>query len=173
MVFDPNPSKTIVTAMPNGTSNTVIFGHRLEYCNFGDPSQHQFVYNDWDATPDQTGTYHPMPGFGFGGTAAAPGYFQLRCPDPATCYTGPSNVLGHGLNKLTNSYPRFTDGQLPFQILPAPGSCDPVVLASPHTGVMLVGLGDGSVRSVTPSISLTTWVNACVPDSGQPLGADW
>src|SRR5262245_1577512 len=53
LVFDPNPPRGIVAAMPNGTSNTVMFGHRLEWCNWGDPN---FGFNDWDATPDQTGT---------------------------------------------------------------------------------------------------------------------
>jgi prepilin-type N-terminal cleavage/methylation domain-containing protein len=176
-VFDPNPqSRSLIQAMPGGTSNTVMFGHRLEWCNFGDPN---FGYNDWDATPDQTGTYHPQPGFGYGGVAAtaaipfATGYFLTRCGDPTTCYFGPNNVKGHGLSRLTNSYPRYHDGNLPFQIQPLAGSCDPVVLASPHTGVMPVGLGDGSVRSVSPSISLLTWLIACDPDSGMVLGSDW
>jgi prepilin-type N-terminal cleavage/methylation domain-containing protein len=181
-VFDPNPtSRTLVTAMPNGTSNTVMFGHRLEWCNdAGNDPPEAFGYNDWDATPDQTGTYHPQPGFGYGGTAAgtngipfANGYFLTRCPDPANCYFGPNNVKGKGLNKLTNSFPRYHDGNLPFQVQPAPGSCDSVVLASPHTAVMPVGLGDGSVRSVSPSVSLLTWVIACDPDSGLALGSDW
>ncbi len=183
LVFDPNPqSKNLVAAMPNGTSNTVMFGHRLEWCNDGSPSADQFGYNDWDATPDQTGTYHPQPGFGYGGVAAsatipfATGYFLTRCPQPdtnRTCYTGPNNVRTHGLSNLTNSYPRYHDGNLPFQIQPRPGSCDPVVLASPHSGVMPIGLGDGSVRSVSPNISLLTWLTACQPDSGLPLGSDW
>jgi prepilin-type N-terminal cleavage/methylation domain-containing protein len=165
LVFDPNPtSRSLTSAMPNGTTNTVMFGHRLEFCDFGSPG---FGYNDWDATPDQTGTYHPQPGFGWDM------YFTLRCPDPTMCYFGPNNVKGHGLNRLTKSYPRFNDGSLPFQIQPRPGSCDPVVLGSPHSGVMTIGLGDGSVRSVSPGISLTTWLNACIPDSGQPLGNDW
>jgi prepilin-type N-terminal cleavage/methylation domain-containing protein len=165
LVFDPNPtSRSLTSAMTNGTSNTIMFGHRLEWCNFGDPN---FGYNDWDATPDQTGTYHPQPGFGYST------YFLKRCPDPNTCYSGPNNVFGHGLHKLTNSYPRYNDGNLPFQVQPKPGSCDPVVLASPHAGVMPVGLGDGSVRSVSPAISLTTWLNACIPDSGGVLGNDW
>jgi prepilin-type N-terminal cleavage/methylation domain-containing protein len=40
------------------------------------------------------------------------------------------------------------------------------------TGVM-VGLGDGSVRSVSASISATTWAGACDPRDGNPLGSDW
>src|SRR5262249_39037287 len=149
LVFDPNPkSRTLTFSMRNGTSNTIMFGHRLEFCDFGSPG---FGYNDWDATPDQTGTYHPLPGFGFGGTG---GYFANRCPDPTTCYFGPNNVKGKGLLRLTNSYPRYVNGGLPFQINPKPGSCDPAVLASPHTGAMMVGLGDGGARAVSPTISL-------------------
>ena len=71
------------------------------------------------------------------------------------------------------SYPEYTHGSLPFQIQPAPGVCDPVVLASPHTGTMIVGLGDGSVRTVQPGISLTTWLAVCIPDSGVVPGSDW
>jgi hypothetical protein len=172
LVFDPNPNtRAIIPAMPNGTSNTVIFGHRLEYCDFGAPG---FGYNDWDATPDQTGTYHPIPGFGWSGTTAAPGYFQLRCPDPTNCYFGPNNQPGQGLHKLTvGAYPNFVHGSLPFQINPRPGTCDPVVLASPHSGVMLVGLGDGSVRTVSPGISIASWLSVCIPDSGTIPGNDW
>jgi hypothetical protein len=177
-IFDPNPqSRTLVGAMPSGTSNSVIFGHRLEFCDAGDPN---FGYNDWDATPDQTGTFHPLPGFGYGGAAITingvsynHGYFLTRCPQPdtaLTCYKGPNNTLRRN---LTNSYPRYLNGSLPFQIQPRPGNCDPSVLASPHSGVMPVGLGDGSVRSVSPSISLATWVTACDPDIALPLGSDW
>src|SRR5262249_16336404 len=147
--------------------NCIMFGHRLEYCNYGDPN---FGFNDWDATPDQTGTYHPQPGFGYAS------YFSLRCPQPdtgKTCYTGPNNQKGGGLLNLTGGYPAFVHGSLPFQIQPRTGSCDPQVLASPHSGVMLVGQGDGSVRTVSPSISTTTWLNVCIPDSGAVLGSDW
>jgi prepilin-type N-terminal cleavage/methylation domain-containing protein len=161
MVFDPNPPRNIVTAMKNGTTNTVIFGHRLEWCNFGSPG---FGYNDWDATPDQTGTYHPQPGFGYGT------YFTRR----GNYIYNATNQQGGGLSPLkAGAYPDYTHGTLPFQIQPGSGNCDPVVLASPHTGVMLVGLGDGSVRTVTPGISVATWLSVCIPDSGTAPGSDW
>jgi prepilin-type N-terminal cleavage/methylation domain-containing protein len=167
MVYDPNPSsRTLTTAMPNGTSNVIMLGHRLEYCdgiNYWGLSPGQGMYNDWDATPDQTGTYHPIPAFGWGT------YYTLRGN-----YMGPNNVQGHGLHPLPpGDAPDFTDGTLPFQVTPGPGNCDPGVISSPHTNAMIVGLGDGSVRTITPSISTTTWLNACIPDSGNVLGSDW
>jgi prepilin-type N-terminal cleavage/methylation domain-containing protein len=175
LVFDPNPaSKSLTTAMPNGTSNCIMYGHQLEKCD-GTAQGNGTRYNDWDLTPDQSGTYHPTPGFGWG----TPGYFSLRCTPAAVCYTGPNNQAGGGLQKLTSSYPNFIHGALPFQILPMPGFCDPQILGSPHTGVLLVGLGDGSVRGVSASITVgtaaayQTWLNACIPDSGNVLGSDW
>jgi hypothetical protein len=71
------------------------------------------------------------------------------------------------------AYPDYTHGNLPFQVQPVPPKCDPVVLASPHSGVMPVCLGDASVRMVSPSISTATWLNVCIPDSGGALGGDW
>jgi prepilin-type N-terminal cleavage/methylation domain-containing protein len=171
MVFDPNPrTKTLLTAMPNGTTNTVIYAHKLEYCdgtNFWGLDPGQGVYNDWDATPDQCGTYHYLPGFGW------VTYFNKRCPDPTTCYFGPNNQSGGGLHRLTSNGQDYTHGGLPFQTNPAPGNCYPAVLVSPHEGVMIVTLGDGSIRTVTSSISLTTWRNVCDPTSGAPPGNDW
>jgi hypothetical protein len=65
---------------------------------------------------------------------------------------------------------------VPFTLSPAPadpnnGNCiiGPV---TPHTN-MIVGLGDGSIRTVAPSVSKTTWQNACNPMDGAPLGSDW
>jgi hypothetical protein len=72
----------------------------------------------------------------------------------------------------------FSSGQtvppsgVPFQVNPPANQCIWQVPVSTHP-VMIVGLGDGSVRTVSPSISLTTWWSACVPDDGGVLGSDW
>jgi prepilin-type N-terminal cleavage/methylation domain-containing protein len=36
-----------------------------------------------------------------------------------------------------------------------------------------VGMGDGSVRSVSTGITTATWYSACHPSDGVPLGSDW
>jgi prepilin-type N-terminal cleavage/methylation domain-containing protein len=61
-----------------------------------------------------------------------------------------------------------------FQVQPIPfGTCDPSRGQSSHTGGMNVGLGDGSVRFVSQSISAQTWAMACDPRDGGVLGSDW
>ncbi len=44
---------------------------------------------------------------------------------------------------------------------------------SGHTAVVNVGLGDGSVRTVSGSLSAASWAQACDPRDGIPLGSDW
>jgi prepilin-type N-terminal cleavage/methylation domain-containing protein len=168
MIFDPNPrTRTLLTAMPNGTTNTVIYGHKLEKCdgyNYWGLSPGGEMYNDWDATPDQTGTYHPIPGFGW------LTYLSKR----SNYMDATANQQGGGLHPLTKGVSMdYTDGSLPFQVNPAPGNCDPAVLVSPHDGVMIVGLGDGSVRTVSSGISVTTWRTVCDPTINIPVGSDW
>jgi prepilin-type N-terminal cleavage/methylation domain-containing protein len=59
------------------------------------------------------------------------------------------------------------------QWAPADANCNPHLLQSYGSGGILVGLGDGSVRTVTPNISLITWQNAITPADGNPMGPDW
>jgi hypothetical protein len=83
--------------------------------------------------------------------------------DPNSVIWGLQNMIG----------PRYSFGNLPFQVAPRPGDCDPHVTQTAHPGGMVVGLGDGTVRVVSEGISVTTWVHACVPNDGNPLGPDW
>ncbi len=64
-----------------------------------------------------------------------------------------------------------------FQVNPttsgANATCDPRLASSPRSAGVLVGLGDGSCRMLSASMSPATWWAACTPDQGEVLGNDW
>jgi prepilin-type N-terminal cleavage/methylation domain-containing protein len=60
-----------------------------------------------------------------------------------------------------------------FQVQPTPGKCYPTRAATAHPGGMQVCLADGSVHTLAPSMSGTTWWAACTPRGGEVLGSDW
>jgi prepilin-type N-terminal cleavage/methylation domain-containing protein len=59
------------------------------------------------------------------------------------------------------------------QMAPGPDSCDPARLQSPYPGGILVGLGDGSVRPVSPQVSAYSWNLALHPADGQGFDGSW
>jgi prepilin-type N-terminal cleavage/methylation domain-containing protein len=88
-------------------------------------------------------------------------------PPPATI--PPYN----GNNNNGNYYPPTFWTTVVPQVAPSGAACNPALLQTFSSGGIMVGLCDGSVRSVSPEISQLTWQNALIPDDGQPLGNDW
>jgi hypothetical protein len=61
-----------------------------------------------------------------------------------------------------------------FQVQPDfVNNCDPSRAQGMHTGGIMVGMGDGSVRFVAQSVTPATWAAATDPRDGVPLGNDW
>jgi prepilin-type N-terminal cleavage/methylation domain-containing protein len=52
-------------------------------------------------------------------------------------------------------------------------TCSPGNANSAHAGVVLAGLGDGSVRNLSSGMSQYTYNLALIPNDGLPLGSDW
>jgi prepilin-type N-terminal cleavage/methylation domain-containing protein len=72
------------------------------------------------------------------------------------------------------SIPGFYTITVPPQVAPNPfANCNPCMLQTMTSAGILVGLGDGSVRLVNPTISPATWANAIMPADGNELGPDW
>jgi hypothetical protein len=63
--------------------------------------------------------------------------------------------------------------QAKFQVTPSAGECDPALAQTPHPAGITAGIGDGSVRTISQSISPQTWWYACTPNGGEVLGPDW
>ncbi len=75
---------------------------------------------------------------------------------------------------LANYEPNFCNyATITFQVAPATNACLNLVSQGAHTGTMQVALGDGSVRGVSTAVSMATWMSACFPGDGVPLGSDW
>jgi prepilin-type N-terminal cleavage/methylation domain-containing protein len=60
-----------------------------------------------------------------------------------------------------------------FQSTPTQANVNPGYTQSPHTAVMNIGLGDGSVRSISSGMTQLTWQYAIIPDDGNPMPSNW
>jgi prepilin-type N-terminal cleavage/methylation domain-containing protein len=56
--------------------------------------------------------------------------------------------------------------------VPPPGYCDPALPQTPHLGGMLVAMGDGSVRTISPVVSVAVFWSAVTPSGGEPTQLD-
>ncbi len=77
---------------------------------------------------------------------------------------------------VTMGDPPRSEGSVPaltFQVHPAISQCDSRLAQTPNTGGMLVALGDGSVRTLTATMSANTYWAAVTPSGGEVLGPDW
>ncbi len=132
MVFEPVGPQPIQVSMQDGTSNTVMFAERYKMCSFS--SGGGWTLPAWAWTPN-LGDQWSVPCFGMDN-------------DP----NNPGGISGYGVN--------YTYGNVAFQTAPVPAdtgltpsgnysACNWHVTQGAHTGAMVIGLGDGSVRTVS------------------------
>jgi prepilin-type N-terminal cleavage/methylation domain-containing protein len=160
----------------DGTSNTVLFGERMGYCmgvNFPSIGANpnllvsSYTYSIWargprnntnSAWPDRSGVISPWwwdnPAFD---TPLLDSTHYGPRSDPNFRQNWNGGVVNPG----------------GFQGNTFPGGCDYRRLNALHGPAMNVGLADGSVRTMSSTLSATTWLNACNPKDGIPLGSDW
>lgn len=153
-----NPVASIPRTFRDGTSNTIMYFERYSTCQ---------------QAPATPGGWTFTLGFAYnvgGGDARAQWWPYSRASNtngwtsdtPGSSYS-PSN---------TPSAQLISQTPLP-QWRPPDAQCQTDHLQAYSAGGMQAGLGDGSVRTIAPSISLTTWIYACTPADGNPMPPDW
>jgi hypothetical protein len=143
----------------DGLSNTVMFAEKYSRC---------------DGTGSPGGTWW-MRGV-FHGVQT----FSASNPGGDDSYPGDrlSAVFGGGWGSDGTRWLQGTSSK--FQVRPRSplatagngGQCDRRLASTPHDNIN-VGLGDGSVRTVSSGISPITWAAALTPAGGETLGSDW
>jgi prepilin-type N-terminal cleavage/methylation domain-containing protein/prepilin-type processing-associated H-X9-DG protein len=149
---------SIARTFQDGTSNTILFTEKYGQCEAK---------------------------CSLGGGASVSGSAWGRAVFPPGPYN--ANTLGSSFGPYFAFANRMEVGpNFTFQVQPTPFTnpnascggnstavCDYRRPSSPHSGGINVGLGDGSVRFVSASISGTTWWAAVTPAGGEVMGGDW
>ena len=100
-------------------------------------------------------------------------------PSSGDSYPGDrvSPVFGGGISGDGTRWYTGADAKPTIFGIPGPnttsGPCDRGQASSPHSGLIQVGLADGSVRSVSSGVTAQTWWAACTRNAGDQLGSNW
>ncbi|MDB5311783.1 MAG: hypothetical protein JWO38_5985 [Gemmataceae bacterium] len=147
MVFEPRGPKSVEVSMPDGTANTVIFAERFKNCSPDGPH---------------------------GGGCTLPAWAWNTIRNGGDCWSSPTfGAQNDGIGQMNCAGAQFNYGGVGFQAGPQAQACNWYVTQSGHTSAMVVGLGDGSCRTVSQGMSVNTWTWACTPNDGNTLGNDW
>lgn len=150
MVFNPMGTANVSAFVTDGTSNTVQFAERFKNCS-------------------------PAPGLGGGCTL--PAWAWNTITNGYDCWASPSfgaaNENNGAFYRLNCNGAQFYYGSIAFQGGPSVQQCNWYVTQGGHTSCMVVGMCDGSVRTVAQGISVYSWTAACTPNYGDVAGPDW
>jgi prepilin-type N-terminal cleavage/methylation domain-containing protein len=136
-VFNPLQPATLVSRMPSGTSNTVMWCEIYQNCNNRSDGPAWAWIEPFQGPPSVD-------------------VAMVGCP---------TTVIG--------SCRDYNQGGTPFQLAPSRTECIYQCTQTPHQGGMEVGLADGSVRTVSATVSNHTWQIVCHNVNGVVLPADW
>jgi prepilin-type N-terminal cleavage/methylation domain-containing protein len=135
-----NPQgKNNLAVITDGTSQTILHAEKYARCsNTTMAPPFRDGGNAWAYTTTPLFPWQPAP-------MIPPGKaFQPGFAIPALVGRGAPDAIGPGSK---------------FQVQPTPfeGNCDPTRASTAHSGGIQVGLADGSVRTLSPSVSGATW----------------
>ena len=180
-----------LSKMSDGTSNTVLISERMAFCAgqffptatatprlaAGSVTWSIWARGGKNAASNWNDGAPAATALTTNNTAGPDGYTWWDCPLFDAVYRTTTNTnAGPGPRTDPNFRQNWDGGVVNpggIQANPRPHFCDYRRLQAMHGGVMTAGLGDGSVRAISSSISALTLQRVSQPDDGQVLGGDW
>jgi prepilin-type processing-associated H-X9-DG protein len=164
-------------SFPDGTSNTIAYVERYAICGAlrsdGSGKGRTYYERVWGENGQVPNPCAQFGGRGDSGNACfwCPSYWVDASAtggfETLPLIAAAADVYPYNWATNTTLYLR------PIQITPRVKDCDRAGLQAFTAGGMQVLMVDGSVRTVSPSVSLRTLAAALVPNDGQVLGSDW
>jgi len=136
----------------DGTTNTIMFATKYSYAGTVGAGALPSIISGWDQTLP-AGASTTYTGGAFFGVQAA------TAPPSASATTGPCGWL---------VAPTLSQAMANQFVSPTQGYA-----MSFGSGGLIVGLGDGSVRTVAAGMAPATWNQALQPNDGIPMPVDW
>jgi prepilin-type N-terminal cleavage/methylation domain-containing protein len=155
-------SSLSLTKITDGTTNTIMLAEGYAKC--GQTQSYNYGWGSYTYTYNMTRAWN-YDGYNYSATSD----YTFGNGGSTYTYTGVTvpSFYGYG------SYNSATGQYAPYQVKPPASNCDYNSPQSTTTGGLLIALCDASVRTLSPSLSLSTWRAACTPQSGDVLGNDW
>jgi prepilin-type N-terminal cleavage/methylation domain-containing protein len=140
----------------DGASSTIAFAEHYSVCDslFG-----YWIVDIFPAKPYgvHRPTFADRSSYPFPYYEPLPGYDDVY---PVTSTVSPPTTVGSVPGKTFQAAPRLME-------------CDSSVAQTPHTGGMLVALGDGSLRTISPGIRPEIYWALVTPNGGEIIRGDW
>jgi hypothetical protein len=148
----------------DGTSTTVLFVEHVALCrNPAGGNNTTDGRSVWPAVNLTTGdpiVYWP-------GAATTNSFSSISFPGGATKY--PTAMIPDPANNNVQSWKLPQAGPK----LGTTGNCDPLTSSGMHPAVVIQGMADGSVRPISPKITLATWNALLTPKGGETIPGQW
>jgi prepilin-type N-terminal cleavage/methylation domain-containing protein len=153
-----------LSQITDGTSNTLMYVEHIALCPLRTGGNSAVAGRSvWPAINLTTGdpiVYWP-------GAATTNNFTNIACPGFGTRYPTaqiPDPANGNIMSwKTPQAAPSLNQG----------GKCDPLTSNGMHPSAVVMGVADGSVRMVSPQISLGTWNAVLTPGKGETIVGEW